>query len=451
MRSTNKPPETGEMGRRRVVIMGAAGRDFHNFNTLFREAEDVEVVAFTATQIPDIEGRTYPPELSGALYPDGIPILAEEELEPIVKERSVDEVWFSYSDVPHEYVMHHASRVVAWGAHFGVCSAQRTMLRSSKPVISVTAVRTGAGKSQTSRYLSAILKKLGKKVVAVRHPMPYGDLSKQISQRFADYADLDRHETTIEEREEYEPHIDNGFVVYAGIDYEQILRRAEEEAEVVLWDGGNNDTPFYKPDLSVVLVDPHRPGDEISYYPGESNLVLADVILVNKVQTADPENVERVIANCRSVNPTAEILKCRSRITVDQPELIAGKRALVVEDGPTLTHGGMSYGAGWLAAEEAGAAEIVDPVPHAVGSIATTYEHYPNARKILPAMGYGDAQMRDLEATIRATPADVVVEGTPIDLRRVLDVDKPIANVRYELEETEPGRLEERIRQVVGG
>jgi predicted GTPase len=437
------------MKRRRVVIMGAAGRDFHNFNTLFREAEDVEVVAFTATQIPDIEGRQYPPELAGGQYPEGIPILAEEALEGLIKERSVDEVWFSYSDVPHEYVMHQASKVIAWGAHFGVCSATRTMLESSRPVISVTAVRTGVGKSQTSRYVSTILKNLGKKVVAVRHPMPYGDLAKQVSQRFASYDDLDRHETTIEEREEYEPHIDNGFVVYAGVDYERILRRAEKEAEVVLWDGGNNDTSFYKSDLSIVLVDPHRPGDELSYYPGETNLLLADVIVVNKVQTAEPENVQRVIDNCRAANPRAEILQCRSRITLDRPELVAGKRALVVEDGPTLTHGGMSYGAGWFAARDAGAAEIVDPVPYAVGSLVETYEKYPNSRKILPAMGYGDAQIRDLEATIRAVPADVVVEGTPIDLRRVLDVDKPIANVRYELEEVEPGRLEERVRQAL--
>jgi predicted GTPase len=426
--------------------MGAAGRDFHNFNVLFREADDVEVVAFTAAQIPDIEGRTYPTEIAGERYPQGIPIHDEAKLEAIVREQAIDEVWFSYSDVPNDFVMHRAAEVTAWGAHFGVCSASRTMLESSRSVIAVTAVRTGVGKSQTSRYLSAILHGLGKRVVAVRHPMPYGDLSRQVSQRFATYEDLDRHETTIEEREEYEPHIDRGFVVFAGVDYERILRRAEEEAEVILWDGGNNDTPFYKPDLHIVLADPHRPGDEIGYYPGETNLLMADVIIVNKVDTAEPDNVRRVIDNCRARNPRAAILECRSRITVDRPELVRGKRALVVEDGPTLTHGGMKYGAGWFAAKDAGAAEIVDPLPHAVGSLRATYEKYPNARKIVPAMGYGAEQMRDLEATLRATPADVVVEGTPIDLRRVLEVDKPIANVSYELEEVEPGRLEELVQ-----
>ena len=436
------------MERRRIVILGAAGRDFHNFNTLFREDDGVEVVAFTATQIPDIEGRAYPPELAGPLYPEGVPIRAEEELESLIRE-GVDEAVFSYSDVSHEYVMQLASRVNAWGADFRLCSAPATMIESSKPVIAVTAVRTGVGKSQTTRFLSRVLQKLGKKVVAIRHPMPYGDLSRQICQRFATYEDLDTHDTTIEEREEYEPHIDNGFVVYAGVDYEKILREAEQEAEVILWDGGNNDTPFYKPDLQFTLVDPHRPGDELTYYPGETNLLRADVVLVNKVQTADPANVERVIANCRSANPDAELLQCRSVITVDQPELIAGKRALVVEDGPTLTHGGMSHGAGWYAARDAGAAEIIDPVPFAVGSLRETYEKYANAREILPAMGYGDAQMRDLEATINASDADVVVEGTPIDLRRILNVDLPIADVTYELEEVEPGRIERRVVEVL--
>lgn len=438
------------MGRRKVVIMGAAGRDFHNFNTLFRDDERYEVVAFTAAQIPDIEGRTYPPVLAGPLYPQGIPIRAEEELESLIRTHGIDEVWFSYSDISHLDLMHKGSRVVAWGAHFGICSALRTMLRSSKPVIAVTAVRTGVGKSQTTRYISRILRDLGKKVVAVRHPMPYGDLTKQVAQRFETYEDLDRQECTIEEREEYEPHIDNGFVVYAGVDYEKILRQAEEEAEVILWDGGNNDTPFFRPDLHIALLDPHRPGHELSYYPGETNLRMAGLLIVNKVNTADPKNVEQVLESCRRANPGARVIQCRSAIRVDHPELIRGKRALVVEDGPTLTHGGMSYGAGWYAAQEAGAAEIVDPVPYAVGSIREIYEKYPNARKILPAMGYGERQIRELEATINATPADVVVEGTPIQLRRILKTDKPIADVRYELEEVEPGVIEAEVRRVVG-
>lgn len=439
------------MGRRKVVIMGAAGRDFHNFNTLFRTDESCEVVAFTAAQIPDIEGRTYPPELAGPLYPGGIPIRAEEELEGLIREHDVNEVWFSYSDVAHLDVMHKGSAVVAWGASFGLCSATKTMLRSSKPVIAITAVRTGVGKSQTTRYISRILRELGKKVVAVRHPMPYGDLTKQIAQRFATYEDLDRYETTIEEREEYEPHIDNGFVVYAGVDYEKILRQAEQEAEVILWDGGNNDTPFYKPDLHITLLDPHRSGHETSYYPGETNFRMADLLIINKVDTADPKNVEQLLESCRRHNPKARVIQCRSKIHVDQPELIRGKRALVVEDGPTLTHGGMSYGAGWYAAKQSGAAEIVDATPYAVGSIRATYEKYPNSRKILPAMGYGEKQVRELEATINAAPADVVVEGTPIELSRILKVNKPIANVTYELEELEPGVLAERVKAVVVG
>ena len=438
------------MARRKVVIMGAAGRDFHNFNTLFRDDDRYEVVAFTAAQIPDIEGRTYPPELAGPLYPQGIPIRAEEELESLIRRHGIDEVWFSYSDISHLDLMHKGSRVIAWGAHFGICSALRTMLRSSKPVIAVTAVRTGVGKSQTTRYLSRILRDLGKKVVAVRHPMPYGDLTRQVAQRFETYEDLDRHETTIEEREEYEPHIDNGFVVYAGVDYEKILRQAEQEAEVILWDGGNNDTPFFRPDLHIALLDPHRPGHELSYYPGETNFRMADLLIVNKVNTADPKNVEQALENCRRENPGARVIQCRSAIRVENPEVIRGKRALVVEDGPTLTHGGMTYGAGWYAAQEAGAAEIVDPVPYAVGSIRETYEKYPNARKILPAMGYGEQQIRELEATINATPADVVIEGTPIELRRILKTDKPIADVRYELEEVEPGVIEAEVRRVLG-
>ncbi len=438
------------MSRTKVVIMGAAGRDFHNFNCLFRDNEDYEVVAFTATQIPDIEGRTYPAELAGSLYPDGIPIVPEEDLEKTVRDNDVDEVWFSYSDVAHTYVMNIASRVIGWGPHFGVCSATRTMIPSSKPVVAITAVRTGVGKSQTTRYVSRMLKQMGKKVVAIRHPMPYGDLAKQACQRFETYEDLDRHQCTIEEREEYEPHIDNGFVVYAGVDYERILREAEKEADVVLWDGGNNDTPFYRPDLHITLVDPHRAGHERTYYPGETNLRMAHLLIVNKVDTADPLKVEEVLDSCREANPDARVITCRSVITLDDPALVQGRRALVVEDGPTLTHGGMSYGAGWFAATNAGAAEIVDPTPYAVGTIKDTYAKYPNASKILPAMGYGDEQVRDLEATINATPADVVVEGTPIDLKRILSVDKPIANVTYELEEVEPGVIEELLRKVVG-
>jgi predicted GTPase len=437
------------MAKRKVVIMGAAGRDFHNFNCLFRDNPEVEVVAFTATQIPDIEGRVYPPELAGRLYPKGIPILAESDLEKVIRERGVDDVWFSYSDVSHQYVMDRGSHVVAWGANFGICSAEKTMLKSTKPVVAIVAVRTGVGKSQTTRYVSRILKRLGKKVVAIRHPMPYGDLAKQACQRFETYEDLDRHDCTIEEREEYEPHIDNGFVVYAGVDYERILREAEQEADVILWDGGNNDTPFYRPDLFITLVDPHRAGHELTYYPGETNFLMADLLLVNKVQTADPVKVEEVIDNCRRYNPRARVIKCASKITVDRPELIAGKRALVIEDGPTLTHGGMTYGAGWFAAKNAGAGEIVDPKPYAVGTIAETYKKYPNSGAILPAMGYSDQQFADLEASINATPCDVVVEGTPIDLTRILKVNKPIAGVTYELEELEQGVIEEMVRSVV--
>jgi len=430
--------------------MGAAGRDFHNFNVLFRGRPEIEVVAFTAAQIPDIEGRRYPAVLAGELYPDGIPIHAEEELQTLIRDLSVEEVWFSYSDLAHVDVMHKASRANAWGAHFVLASATGTMLRAAKPVIAITAVRTGVGKSQTTRYLLAILKKLGKRMVAIRHPMPYGDLSQQICQRFATYEDLDRHHCTIEEREEYEPHIDHGFVVYAGVDYERILREAEKEADVILWDGGNNDTPFYAPDLHITLVDPHRAGHEETYYPGETNVLMSDLLIVNKVQTADPEKVAAVEATCRRLNPRARILHCASQIRAADPSAIRGRRALVVEDGPTLTHGGMSYGAGWLAAREAGAAEIVDPTPYAVGSIASTYAKYPNARGILPAMGYSEKQIEELEATIRATPADVVVEGTPIDLARVLTSDKPVVNVTYELAELEPGVLEEAVRAAVG-
>jgi predicted GTPase len=437
------------MERKRVVILGAAGRDFHDFNLLFRGDPTREVVAFTAAQIPDIAGRLYPPVLAGELYPGGIPIRAESELESIVRDERVDEVWFAYSDVAHENLMHLASRVVAWGASFGFCSATRTMLASSKPVVAVTAVRTGVGKSQTTRFVARLLRREGLSVVAIRHPMPYGDLAEQVCQRFASYEDLDFHHCTIEEREEYEPHIDDGVVVYAGVDYETILRRAEQEADVILWDGGNNDTPFLKPDLHITLLDPHRAGHETRYWPGEANLVMADLLIVNKVDSASPREIDEVLASCARNNPRAKVMQCRSRVTLDRPELVRGKRALVVEDGPTLTHGGMSWGAGLLAARQAGAAEIVDPAPYAVGSILATYEKYPNARGILPAMGYGDEQVRELEATIAATPADVVVEGTPIELRRVLRSDKPIADVRYELEEVEPGAIEAALAGVL--
>jgi len=437
------------VAKRRVIIMGAAGRDFHNFNCLFRNNPEAEVVAFTATQIPDIEGRVYPPSLAGSLYPQGIPIYPEHDLEKLIKQHEVDDVWFSYSDVSHQYVMDKGAHVVAWGANFGICSVQHTMLKSTKPVIAICAVRTGVGKSQTTRYVSSILKKLGKKVVAVRHPMPYGDLAAQACQRYEKYEDLDRYDCTIEEREEYEPHIDSGFIVYAGVDYEMILREAEKEADVILWDGGNNDTPFFKPDLHITLVDPHRPGHELTYYPGESNFLMADLLLVNKVQTADPVKVEEVLDTCHMYNPRARAIKCASKIFVDRPELIAGKKALVVEDGPTLTHGGMTYGAGWFAARNAGASEIVDPKPYAVGSIAETYKKYPNSGQILPAMGYSDQQIADLEATINATPCDVVVEGTPIDLTRILKVNKPIAEVTYELEELEPGVIEQMVKKVI--
>ncbi|MCP4902502.1 MAG: GTPase [bacterium] len=437
------------MARTKIVIMGAAGRDFHNFNCLYRDNEAYEVVAFTATQIPDIEGRVYPQELAGSLYPDGIPIVAEEEIESLVKENNIDEVWFSYSDVEHTYVMNLASKVIGWGAHFGVCSATKTMVASTKPLIAITAVRTGVGKSQTTRYVSRVLKAMGKKVVAIRHPMPYGDLAKQACQRFETYEDLDRHQCTIEEREEYEPHIDNGFIVYAGVDYEMILREAEKEADVILWDGGNNDTPFYKPDLHMTLVDPHRPGHELTYYPGETNLRISHLLIVNKVNTAEADKIEQVLENCRTANPDARVIQCRSVVTTDQPELIKGKKALVVEDGPTLTHGGMTYGAGWFAAKDAGAAEIVDCKPYAVGTILETYKKYPNSGQILPAMGYGEQQVRDLETTINNTPADVVVEGTPIDLSRIITINKPIANVAYELEEVDPGVIEEMVTAVV--
>ena len=438
------------MGRaRKVVILGAAGRDFHNFNTVFRDSGDDVVVAFTATQIPNIAGRAYPAALAGRRYPQGIPIVPESELSDLIAREDVDVAVFAYSDVPHTRVMHVASQCLAAGADFLLQSAGHTMLRSSVPVIAVTAVRTGAGKSQTTRYIAKLLRGMGKRVVAVRHPMPYGDLERQACQRFADYADLDLHECTIEEREEYEPHIDNGAVVYAGVDYAQILAAAEQEADVVLWDGGNNDLPFFAPDLHIVVADPLRAGDEETYHPGETNVRMADVVVVNKCDSATEEAVAAVEASVRRLNPGATVLRADSPVTVEDEAAVAGLRVVVVEDGPTLTHGSMTWGAGVVGARAAGAAEIVDPSPYAVGSLAATYAQYPNARGVLPAMGYGDAQVADLAATIEATPCDVVVSGTPIDLSRVLTVSKPVVRARYDLRERDPGRLEAAVRKVL--
>ncbi|WP_243317277.1 cyclic 2,3-diphosphoglycerate synthase [Geothrix paludis] len=437
------------MSARRVVILGAAGRDFHNFNTVYRDNPAYQVVAFTATQIPGIEGRRYPAVLAGKLYPEGIPILDESELVDLIHREKVDVAVFSYSDVTHATVMHLASLCIAHGCDFELLGADKTMIQSTKPVIGITAVRTGAGKSQTTRYISNILKKLGKKVVAIRHPMPYGDLAKQACQRFADYGDLDKHECTIEEREEYEPHIDNGFIVYAGVDYEQIIRSAEKEADVILWDGGNNDLPFYKSDLHLCVADPLRSGHEMAYHPGEANFRMADIILINKCDSAKEADIKAIEENAARVNPKARVIRAHSPVTCDKPELVKGKRALVIEDGPTLTHGSMTYGAGVVAAKAVGAHEIVDPTPYAVASIAATYRKYPNAQGILPAMGYGDQQVKDLEATIEATPCDVVLSGTPIDLTRVLKVTKPMTRVRYDLAEIREGVLEAEVRKAL--
>jgi predicted GTPase len=393
------------------------------------------VVAFTATQIPDIEGRVYPAELAGELYPQGIPIHAEAELDLLIRELAVDQVIFAYSDVSHETVMHKASQVLAAGADYRLMGPKHTMLKSSKPVVAICAVRTGSGKSQTTRQVCEILRGEGKQVVAVRHPMPYGNLVEQAVQRFASYADLERHDCTIEEREEYEPHIDRGVIVYAGVDYEAILRQAEQEADVIVWDGGNNDLPFYQPDLHIVVADPHRPGHELSYHPGEANLRMADVVVINKIDTADLDGVTAVRASIRLVNPDALVVEAASPIFVDDPAAIRGKDVLVVEDGPTLTHGEMAYGAGVVAARRFGAARIVDPRPYAVGSIAETYAKYPSTGPVLPAMGYGGQQQADLQATIDATPCDLVIVATPIDLSRVVAIAKPAQRVRYELQE----------------
>ena len=436
------------MGAQKVIIMGAAGRDFHNFNTYYRDNPLYEVVAFTATQIPNIDGRIYPPELAGARYPNGIPIHPESALAGLIRECRVDEVVLAYSDLAHLDVMHKASEVLAMGADFRLMGPQHTQLRSRKPVISVCAVRTGAGKSPTSRRVAGVLLELGYRVVAVRHPMPYGDLAAQAVQRFATLGDLDRYQCTIEEREEYEPHILRGVTVYAGVDYGRILRQAEAEADIILWDGGNNDFSFYRPDLSIVVADPHRPGHELTYYPGETNLRSADVVVINKVDTASPEGVEQVRRSIAAVNPTAAIVEAASPIVVEDARALRGKRVLVIEDGPTLTHGGMLYGAGYVAARRYGGT-IVDPRPYAVGTIAEAYAKYSTTGPVLPAMGYGNGQVKELEETIARTPCDVVLIATPVDLRRLLRISQPSQRVRYELQEIgEPilkGILEERF------
>jgi predicted GTPase len=434
----------------RTIIMGAAGRDFHNFNVFFRDNPAYQVVAFTATQIPNIDGRKYPAELAGKLYPQGIAIYPESDLVRLIAEFQADEVVFAYSDVPHEYVMHKASAVLAAGADFRLMGAKSTEIKSVKPVVSICAVRTGAGKSQTTRRVSLILRQLGFKVAAIRHPMPYGNLVEQKVERFASYEDLNFHKCTIEEREEYEPHIDNGVIVYAGVDYEAILRQAEQEADIILWDGGNNDFPFYVPDLAIVVADPHRPGHELTYHPGETNVRSADVFVINKIDTASDQHVFEVRENLQRTNPSAIVVEAASPLFIDDPKAIRGKRVLVIEDGPTLTHGEMAYGAGWVAARRYGAAEIVDPRPFAVGTIAETYRKYPNTGSILPAMGYGGAQMKDLEDTINSSDVDMVLSATPIDLTRIIHVTKPMQRVRYELQEIGQPTLEEILREKFG-
>ena len=434
---------------RRVIILGAAGRDFHNFNTVYRDNPAYQVVAFTSTQIPDIAGRRYPAVLAGKLYPSGIPIFDETELAEVIQREKPDVAVFSYSDVTYDTIGHLAALCIAHGVDFELLGADKTMIKSSKPVIAITAVRTGAGKSQTTRYISSILKKLGKKVVAIRHPMPYGDLAIQACQRFAEYSDLDKHKCTIEEREEYEPHIDNGFIIYSGVDYEQIIRSAEAEADVILWDGGNNDLPFYVSDLHICVADPHRAGHELLYHPGEANFRMAGVIVINKCDTATEENITSIEANAAKFNPKAVVIRANSPVTCEKVELVKGKKVLIIEDGPTLTHGSMTFGAGVVAAKNAGAAEIVDPFPYAVASLAATYKKYPNAKGILPAMGYGDAQIRDLEATIEATPCDVVISATPIDITRVLKVNKPMVRATYALAEVKIGQLEDEVSKAL--
>jgi len=432
---------------KKAIIMGAAGRDFHNFNVYFRDNEEYRVAAFTATQIPDIEGRKYPYILAGKLYPDGIPIYPEKDLTKYIKELEVSEVFFSYSDVSHEYVMHKASEVMSAGASFTLLGPRETMIKSKIPLISVCAVRTGCGKSQTSRKIALILKEKGKRVVVIRHPMPYGDLTEQKVQRFVTYEDMMKHKCTIEEMEEYEPHINNGIVVYAGVDYGAILEKAEKEADIILWDGGNNDIPFYEADLEIVVVDPHRPGHELKYHPGETNFRRAQVLVINKIGTAEKENVEIVLNNIKKFNPEATIIRANSPIFISEAEEVAGKTVLVIEDGPTLTHGGMPYGAGIVAAEKYGAAKITDPRPYAVGSIKETFQKFPHLDKVLPAMGYGREQMAELAQTIDKVDCDLVIGATPIDLGRLIKTNKKILRVTYELEEIGSPDLKEVLRE----
>ncbi len=437
------------MPKKKVLVMGAAGRDFHNFNTVFRDHPQYQVVAFTATQIPNIEDRKYPAKLAGKLYPQGIPIVSEDGLIELIRRYKIDEVVFSYSDVSYDYVMHKGAVVMAAGADFKLLGRESTTLKSKRPVIAVCATRTGSGKSQTTRKVCELLKARRISPVVIRHPMPYGDLTKQICQRFASLADLDKHHCTIEEREEYEPHIRQGTIVYAGVDYGVILKEAEREARVIVWDGGNNDIPFYRPDLHITVVDPHRPGDELCYFPSETNLLLADVVLINKVDSADYQDIEQVRFNVRKTNPQAILIEAASPIFLNNPERIRGKRVLVVEDGPTLTHGGMTYGAGVIAAEKFGAKEIIDPRSWVKGEIKSAFEKYPNIGPLLPALGYGRKQIKDLEKTINSIPCESVVIATPIDLTRLLKINKPLVRVRYELQEIGKPDLEEVIEKLL--
>ena len=437
------------MSKIKVIIMGAAGRDFHNFNVYFRNNSNYEVVAFTATQIPDIAGRKYPAELSGSLYPEGIPIYSEEELPDLIREKQIDQVILAYSDLPYQYVMNKASVVLASGADFRLMGPKSTMLKSNLPVVSICAVRTGCGKSQTTRKVTDILKKKGYKIAVIRHPMPYGDLREQIWQRYETYADLDRYNCTIEEREEYEPHLDRGNILYAGVDYQEILKRAEKDVDIIVWDGGNNDLPFYKPDLHIVVTDPHRAGHEMTYYPGEANLRMADVVVMNKIDTADLDKINQLRENIHQLAPEAILIEAASPLTVDHPELIRGKRVLVVEDGPTLTHGEMKYGAGVVAAQKFGAKEIIDPRPYAVGTIKDTYKKYPGVGTLLPAMGYGKKQIQELEDTINAVDCDIVIIGTPIDLSRIIKINKKSIRVKYELQEIGKPNLYEVLSQKI--